>query len=114
MSTTRSVGALCVAATLVVATVALVSAQAPAADCTRTPQVQSADAVGVTMPRIREYLAQQYATQPRYVSPVPDGADAYELTVSDVGGDHELGRVRVERAPRGGGWLIMTANTCGD
>lgn len=103
-------------AVVVVALVAsaYVNARGPDADCSRSPQAHPEDAVGVPVARIREYLAQKYATEPRYVSPLPDGSDGYEFSVLDASGHHNHGRVRAERARRGGGWLIVTTNTCGD
>ena len=48
--------------------------------------------------------------------PVPRGAgpDAVELEVRDADGDVHHGDVRIEDAPAGSGWLLVTVNTCGD
>jgi hypothetical protein len=79
------------------------------ADCARTPQQQPPDAVGVSLDRIKQYLAVKYAGSVQDIVPRPDGADAVEMKIST-----HLGKVRVVRAARGGGWLIATTNTCGD
>lgn len=106
--------ALGVVVILVTAVLAYVNTRGPGGGCARTPQVHPPDAIGVSITRIREHLATKYATRPRHVSPTPDGPDAYELSILDADGQHHHGDVRVQRAPAGGGWLIMTTNTCDD
>jgi hypothetical protein len=52
-----------------------------AADCSRTPQHHSSDSVGVSLLQIRHDLADDYATEARFVVPERDGADAMEMSV---------------------------------
>jgi len=93
---------------------AYVDARAADNHCARTPQQHPPDSVGASLEQIRQYLASEYATKVRYVVASPDGPDAMEMSVSDANGMFFHGKVRVIAAPRGGGWLIATTNTCGD
>ena len=112
----RSAIAVCAAALLFVGTMAAaVIADARAeVDCARTPVAVAPDATGSSLEQLREDLAYQYATRPRFVVPHPEGSQAYELSVWDAGGDFFHGDVRVVRAWSGSGWVQATKNTCGD
>ncbi len=96
-----------------VAALALIPLAAPRLDCARTPVRVAADTHGVSLPEVREVVARDLGTRPGRIEVVPDGPDARELTVTDAGGDHLLGTVRVVRAPDEG-WVVATTNTCED
>jgi hypothetical protein len=102
------------AAVVVVSGGAAAIAQHSQADCSRTPITHSNDAVGRPIDEVLQTLSNQYATRPRFVLSRQDGPEAIELDMRDVGGDHPLGDVRVEKDSSGTGWLVMTENTCGD
>ena len=99
---------------LVVGTSAYVHARNADTNCARTAQHHPPDSMGTSVEEIRRYLAGKYATKVQYVVATPDGPGAVEMSVSDADGQFFHGKVRVVAAPRGGGWLIATTNTCGD
>jgi hypothetical protein len=80
----------------------------------RTPVPHPAGVAGASLGQVRRQLARDYATRARHVEVIVQRQDTMELLVLDAAGGHENAVVRVVRADVGDGWLIATANRCGD